>query len=86
MKQIIKSEFVNDVNEVKMTRKELAAKYELPETEIKAIMKRFDLKISRKKHVTYEIIDDTIVLENVAVEIAPVVIENQDVFAESQIN
>lgn len=86
MKQIIKSEFVNDVNEVKMTRKELAAKYELPETEIKAIMKRFDLKISRKKHVTYEIIDDTIVLENVAVEIAPEVTENQDVFAESQIN
>ena len=86
MKQIIKSEFVNDVNEVKMTRKELAAKYELPETEIKAIMKKFGLKISRKKHVTYEIIDDTIVVENTAVEIVPEVIENQDVFAESQIN
>ncbi len=86
MKQIIKSEFVNDVNEVKMTRKELAAKYELPETEIRQIMKRFDLKISRKKHATYEIIDDTIVLENVAVEIAQEITENQNVFAESQIN
>lgn len=60
MKEIIKSEFVAAVNETKMTRKELAAKYELPETEIKKIMKAFGLKISRKQHVTYVIVDDTI--------------------------
>jgi hypothetical protein len=73
MKQIIKSQFVTDVTETKMTRKELAAKYELPETEIKKIMTTFGLKISRKQHATYTIIDDTIVNDvvNEVVEITP---------------
>jgi len=43
MKQIIKSQFVTDVTETKMTRKELATKYELPETEIKNC-KRYSCK------------------------------------------
>jgi hypothetical protein len=64
MKQIIKSQFVADVTETKMTRKELAAKYELPETEIKKIMTTFGLKISRKQHATYTIVDDTVNVQN----------------------
>ena len=60
MKQIIKSEFVKEVTETKMTRKELATKYELPETEIKKIMNAFGLKFSKKRFATYEIVDDTV--------------------------
>lgn len=95
MKEIIKSEFVHAVNETKMTRKELAAKYELPETEIKKIMKAFGLKISRKQHVTYVIVDDTATTETlasneVAVDITPStpfteVFATPD-FVESQVN
>lgn len=66
MKQILKSEFVADVNERKLTRKELATKYELPETEIKKIMKSFGLKISRKRFVTYDIVDDTVATQEYA--------------------
>jgi hypothetical protein len=92
MKQIIKSQFVTDVTETKMTRKELAAKYELPETEIKKIMTTFGLKISRKQHATYTIIDDTIVndvVENVneAVEMTPFTEAfSQNVESESHVN
>jgi len=87
MKQIIKSQFVTDVTETKMTRKELATKYELPETEIKKIMARFGLKISRKQHATYTIVDDTIV--NDAVDIIPEGIVDelpQTVDSESHVN
>lgn len=92
MKQIIKSQFVTDVTETKMTRKELAAKYELPETEIKKIMTTFGLKISRKQHATYTIVDDTIVndvVENVneAVEMTPFTEAfSQNVESESHVN
>jgi hypothetical protein len=92
MKQIIKSQFVADVTETKMTRKELAAKYELPETEIKKIMTTFGLKISRKQHATYTIVDDTIVndvVENVneAVEMTPFTEAfSQNVESESHVN
>ena len=92
MKQIIKSQFVTDVTETKMTRKELAAKYELPETEIKKIMTTFGLKISRKQHATYTIIDDTIVNEvvenvNEVVEITPFTEAfSQNVESESHVN
>lgn len=64
MKEIKKSEFVADVTVTKMSKKELAAKYELPETEIKKIMKNFGLRISRKQHETYVIVDDTAVTED----------------------
>jgi hypothetical protein len=85
MKQIIKSQFVTDVTETKMTRKELAAKYELPETEIKKIMTRFGLKISRKQHATYTIVDDTVVED--AVDIIPESVEEtQTVDSESHVN
>ena len=92
MKQIIKSQFVTDVTETKMTRKELAAKYELPETEIKKIMTTFGLKISRKQHATYTIVDDTIVNEivenvNKAVEMTPFTEAfSQNVESESHVN
>ena len=89
MKQIIKSQFVTDVTETKMTRKELAAKYELPETEIKKIMTTFGLKISRKQHATYTIIDDTIVNDvvNEAVEMTPFTEAfSQNVESESHVN
>jgi hypothetical protein len=92
MKQIIKSQFVTDVTETKMTRKELAAKYELPETEIKKIMTTFGLKISRKQHATYTIVDDTIVNEivenvNEAVEMTPFTEAfSQNVESESHVN
>jgi Ca2+-binding EF-hand superfamily protein len=85
MKQIIKSQFVTDVTETKMTRKELATKYELPETEIKKIMKAFGLKISRKQHATYTIVDDTIV--NEAVEMTPFTEAfSQNIESESHVN
>jgi hypothetical protein len=89
MKQIIKSQFVADVTETKMTRKELAAKYELPETEIKKIMTTFGLKISRKQHATYTIVDDTIVNDvvNEAVEMTPFTEAfSQNVESESHVN
>jgi hypothetical protein len=89
MKQIIKSQFVTDVTETKMTRKELAAKYELPETEIKKIMTTFGLKISRKQHATYTIVDDTIVSDvvNEAVEMTPFTEAfSQNIESESQVN
>jgi hypothetical protein len=89
MKQIIKSQFVTDVTETKMTRKELAAKYELPETEIKKIMKAFGLKISRKQHATYTIVDDTVVSDVVdeAVEMTPFTEAfSQNVESESHVN
>jgi|LakMenE01Jun11ns_1017448.scaffolds.fasta_scaffold9878604_2 hypothetical protein len=89
MKQIIKSQFVTDVTETKMTRKELAAKYELPETEIKKIMTTFGLKISRKQHATYTIVDDTIVNDvvNEAVEMTPFTEAfSQNVESESHVN
>jgi len=72
MKQIIKSEFVTSVTETKMSRKELAAKYELPESEIKKIMTSFGLKISKKRHSTYEIVDDTVIAETIVVAITSV--------------
>lgn len=85
MKQIIKSQFVTDVTETKMTRKELATKYELPETEIKKIMARFGLKISRKQHATYTIVDDTVASD--AVDIIPESVElPQTVDSESHVN
>lgn len=65
MKEIRKSQFITDVTVTKMSRKELAAKYELPETEIKKIMKSFGLRISRKQHETYVIVDD-VVLDDLA--------------------
>ena len=90
MKQIIKSQFVADVTETKMTRKELAAKYELPETEIKKIMTTFGLKISRKQHATYTIVDDTIgndIVNTEAVEMTPFSETfSQNVESESQVN
>jgi hypothetical protein len=90
MKQIIKSQFVTDVTETKMTRKELAAKYELPETEIKKIMTTFGLKISRKQHATYTIVDDTIgndIVNTEAVEMTPFSETfSQNIESESQVN
>jgi len=70
MIEISKKQFIEDVTVTKMKRKELAAKYQLPETEIKKIMKNFGLKISRKQHETYTIVDDTVATET-PVEIAP---------------
>lgn len=83
MKEIIKSEFVAAVNETKMTRKELAAKYELPETEIKKIMKAFGLKISRKQHTTYVIVDDTIASTDTVTDVAIDIVPSMDTHAEA---
>jgi hypothetical protein len=64
----------------------------LPETEIKKIMTTFGLKISRKQHATYTIVDDTIVndvVENVneAVEMTPFTEAfSQNVESESHVN
>lgn len=75
MKEIIKSQFVIDVNETKMTRKELAAKYDLPEVKIKDILKAWKLKISKKQHETYVLVDDTVVPIDIVSEsiISPVI-------------
>lgn len=79
MKEIVKSQFTADVVETKMSKKELAEKYELPETEIKKIMRLFGLKASRKRHQTYKIVDDT-ATAGVAI-MAP-----QDILVESHVN
>lgn len=57
-KQIKKSEFTADVVENRLSKAELAQKYELPKTEITKILKTFGLRISPKRFVTYQIVDD----------------------------
>lgn len=92
MKEIIKSQFVTDVNETKMTRKELAAKYELPEVKIKDILKAWKLKISKKQHETYVLVDDTAIPADIVPESTTPFTEAfstpvlQDATSESQVN
>lgn len=76
MREIRQSEFTADVNERKLSRKELAAKYELPESEIKLLLKRFGLSISRKRFDSYVVVEDVVptipVDADVTAEIKPV--------------
>jgi hypothetical protein len=62
----------------------------LPETEIKKIMTTFGLKISRKQHATYTIVDDTIgndIVNTEAVEMTPFTEAfSQNIESESQVN
>jgi len=53
IRKISAAEFTSDVNEARLTKDELAEKYALPKVEVGRIMKQLNLKITRKKHVTY---------------------------------
>jgi hypothetical protein len=58
IRKISLSEFTSDVNETKLNKDELAEKYGLPKTEIGRILKKYNLQITRKKHMTYEMVED----------------------------
>lgn len=55
IRKISAAEFTSDVNEARLTKDELAEKYALPKVEVGRIMKQLNLKITRKKHVTYQL-------------------------------
>lgn len=57
--QISKEKFIHQVNEERMSAKELADFYGLPITQIRRILKTLDLKIKRKFQDKFELIDDT---------------------------
>lgn len=57
--QISKEKFIHQVNEERMSAKELADFYGLPMTQIRRILKTLDLKIKRKFQDKFELIDDT---------------------------
>lgn len=69
IRKISAAEFTSDVNEARLTKDELAEKYALPKVEVGRIMKQLDLKITRKKHVTYVLDMD---MDDVQTEQAPV--------------
>ena len=64
-KQIVRSEFTTEVVTNRLTKAELAAKYELPKTEITKLLKTFGLRISPKRYATYTIVDDTVATTDV---------------------
>lgn len=58
--QISKEKFIHQVNEERMSAKELADFYGLPVTQIRRILKTLDLKIKRKFENKFELIDDSV--------------------------
>lgn len=64
---IKKSELVSLINDKGYTRKELAEHFNVSVAEINKYLKVLNLKLRAKK-MTYEIVDDTVVIDNVSAE------------------
>lgn len=64
---IKKSELVNFINEKGYTRKDLAEHYQVSVAEINKYLKVLNIKLRAKK-MTYEIVDDTVVIDNVSAQ------------------
>jgi hypothetical protein len=62
---IKKSELVSLINDKGYTRKDLAEHYQVSVAEINKYLKVLNIKLRAKK-MTYEVIDDTVVIDNVA--------------------
>jgi hypothetical protein len=62
---IKKSELVNLINDKGYTRKDLAEHYQVSVAEINKYLKVLNIKMRAKK-MTYEVIDDTVVVDNVS--------------------
>lgn len=62
---IKKSELVSLINDKGYTRKELAEHFNVSVAEINKYLKVLNLKLRAKK-MTYEIVDDTVVVDNVS--------------------
>lgn len=56
--QISKEKFIHQVNDERMSAKELADFYGLPVTQIRRILKTLDLKIKRKFQDKFELVDE----------------------------
>jgi len=66
---IKKSELVSLINDKGYTRKELAEHFNVSVAEINKYLKVLNLKLRAKK-MTYEIVDDTVVVDNVSAAVA----------------
>lgn len=66
---IKKSELVSLINDKGYTRKELAEHFKVSVAEINKYLKVLNLKLRAKK-MTYEIVDDTVVVDNVSAAVA----------------
>lgn len=62
---IKKSELISLINDKGYTRKDLAEHYKVSVGEINKYLKVLNLKLKAKK-MTYEIVDDTVVIDNVS--------------------
>jgi hypothetical protein len=62
---IKKSELVSLINDKGYTRKDLAEHYQVSVAEINKYLKVLNIKLRAKK-MTYEVIDDTVVIDNVS--------------------
>lgn len=62
---IKKSELVSLITDKGFTRKDLAEHYQVSVAEINHYLKVLNIKLRAKK-VTYEIVDDTVVVDNVS--------------------
>lgn len=62
---IKKSELVSLINDKGYTRKDLAEHYQVSVAEINKYLKVLNIKMRAKK-MTYEVIDDTVVVDNVS--------------------
>lgn len=62
---IKKSELVSLINDKGYTRKDLAEHYQVSVAEINKYLKVLNIKLRAKK-MTYEVIDDTVVVDNVS--------------------
>lgn len=62
---IKKSELISLINDKGYTRKDLAEHYKVSVGEINKYLKVLNLKLKAKK-MTYEIVDDTVVVDNVS--------------------
>lgn len=72
---IKKSELVSLINDKGYTRKELAEHFNVSVAEINKYLKVLNLKLRAKK-MTYEIVDDTVVVDNVSAEVIAETTEN----------
>jgi transcriptional regulator with XRE-family HTH domain len=66
---IKKSELVSLINDKGYTRKELAEHFNVSVAEINKYLKVLNLKLRAKK-MTYEIVDDTVIVDNVSAAVA----------------
>lgn len=66
---IKKSEIVNLINDKGYTRNDLATHYNVSVGEINKYLKVLNIKMRAKK-MTYEVIDDTVVVDNVSANLS----------------